>query len=167
MEFNPLIVIGIGAGLYFLLSDGLNGGNGSLNLDLLTDQYGTAKVSRLKSLLSELDTFNLTLEQKKYLLSQAIHETGLFTSNPNYNAIDNRRNWAGLMLNGAYKVYNNLHDFIASWISPVYLNKGSFPLQASSIDDFNTRLKANGYYTDSVVTYGNALRKYYNILNSL
>lgn len=99
------------------------------------------------------------------MLCQILQETGLFTSNPNYNATDNDLNYAGISSGGNLKQYNSISDFVTDYIRVLNLPPNT-PIDATSITDFNTRLKANGYYTDSATTYGNNLNAYYNILQS-
>jgi hypothetical protein len=120
-------------------------------------------ISRLQGVLNALASQGATTQQLKFMAAQMLQETGLLTDNPNYHATDTLLNYAGISSNGSLRGYNSLSDFATDYIS--VLSQGpNYPIQASSISDFNTRLKANGYYTDSAVTYGNNLNYYYNLL---
>lgn len=167
MKNDSLILIGLAAvALVWYTSKSTGVAPAGNGLASLNDSYGADNVARLQLLLDELNTWGLTREQILYLLSQALQETGLFTDTPNYHATDSLINYSGISFNGSLNSYASVHDFAVDWINRV-LAFGSFPLQATSISDFNIRLKANGYYTDSSTTYGNNLASYYGTLNAV
>lgn len=136
-----------------------------VDLSALVDTYGADKVQRLQNLQGTLQMAGLTPTQVRFMLAQCLFETGLFTdSDWNQTATDVRNNWAGLTdTSGNYKSYNNLNDFVSDYIG--FLTKGSNPLGASSLTDFNNRLVANHYYTETPDVYLAGLNTYYNILN--
>lgn len=135
-----------------------------LDLDFLS-KFGADDVQRLQDLADELSTRGLSDQTIKYMLSQALQETGIFTDNSaNYNAVDNKHNYAGISYNGQIASYGSIPDFVDDWIR-VLSKSPNYPINATSIQDYNSRLKANGYYTDSAATYGNNLNYYFNLLN--
>lgn len=135
-----------------------------LDLDYLSD-FGREDVTRLQNLANELSTRGLSDLQVKFMLAQALQETGIFTdSNANYNAVDNKHNYAGISYNGQIASYGSISDFVDDWVR-VLSKQPNRPIDANSIDDYNNRLKANGYYEDSSSTYGKNLRYYFNLLN--
>lgn len=163
MKGSQLAIIGGLALLLVFIAGGASANNTTVDLSSLSDTYGAGNVQRLQNLLNALGAAGLTSEQIRYMLSQALVETGLFTSNPNYNATDNDNNFAGISSGGNLKAYSNINAFVSDWIN-VLSQSPNYPIQATSITDFNNRLKANGYYTDDINTYGNNLTLYYNLL---
>lgn len=175
MDTSGKTLLWVSAGVLLLLllkSNNVNAaGNGSgaisqggLDLSGLADTYGAENVQRLASLYNATLNRGLTDQQILEMLSQALHETGLFTDTPNYKNMDSLHNYAGLTdTSGSYASYANLSDFVDDWLT--FLTKNNNPLGASSLSDFNNRLKANHYYTDNASTYYNALSAYYNLLN--
>lgn len=155
-----------GLALLLIIVSAFSGSASSIDLSSLAAQYGSDRVQRLQGLANVLSYQGLTVEQIKYMLAQALQETGLFVDAWNVNATDVLNNYAGLSYGGSLNEYATINDFVADWLSSTYLNKGpGYPLQATSINDFNNRLVQNHYYTDSPVVYGNALSYYYNLLS--
>lgn len=166
MKSPNLIYIGAGvlALILILKSTGSSAATYSgLDLSYLSD-YGSDDVSRLQSVENELASRGLSDLQIKMMLAQILQETGIFTDQANYNAVDNLHNFAGISSNGHLRAYNSVSDFVDDYLRVLNLG-GNPPLEAGSIADFNNRLKANGYYTDSKTTYGNNLNYYFNLLN--
>ncbi len=163
---NLLLFAGMGIAVFFIArsKNASAATYDGIDLNRLAD-YGNDDVHRLSILADELESRGLSDLQIKMLLSQALQETGIFTDNSaNYNAVDNLHNYAGISYNGQLAHYNNVSAFVDDWLR--VLQKGSNPpLYANNITDFNNRLKANGYYTDSQSTYGKNLTYYYNLLN--
>lgn len=163
MKNSGIFYVAGGVALLLLVSSKAKA-NDVFNLQDLASRYDQENIDRLITVENALYNYGLTDLQIKFLLAQVLQETGLFTDHPNYHATDVLNNYAGLSLGGSLNSYSNVADFVDDWLSPVYLDKGHYPLQATTIDDFNTRLKQNNYYTDSAVTYGNNLRYYFNLL---
>jgi len=168
MKSNTLLIVGAGILLLLMLSSFSNMSN--YDFSALAATYGDDKAQRLSNLAAVLQTKGLSDLQIRLMLSQALHETGLFTDNPNYNLMDNNNNYAGIMKNSrypnstnAYAQYPTLDDFVNDWI--VVLSMNNQPINASSPDDFVTRLKNNGYFTDAYATYDNAVNNYYNLIS--
>jgi hypothetical protein len=160
---KTLVYVGIGIAALLLFSKNASASTGNFDLSPLNDQYGADNVQRLNNLLAVLLTKGLSDEQIKFLLAQALHETGLFGNNPNYLSIDTRHNYAGISHGGSISYYDSIDSFVDDWLT--VLNKGALPLNASSATDFGNRLKQNGYYEDSSANYDAALNAYYNLLN--
>ena len=162
-------VLYIGAGALFLIlflkSNSSGAATSTFDLSSFNDTYGSDNVQRLQTVLNALVAAGYSGATLQFMLSQILQETGLFTSNPNYNATDNDNNYAGISSGGSLKQYNSVNDFVSDYIS-VLSQSPNYPIQATSITDFNNRLKANGYYTDSQTTYGNNLTYYFNLLNA-
>lgn len=136
-----------------------------LNYDAqsLALQFGNDAVDRLNSLYYEYSTRGLSDEQIKYMLSQNLFETGLFTDVANYSLMS-KNNFAGLTnVSGGYAAYNSIPDFTDAYIN--FLSKGANPLGASSLSDYNNRLYQNHYYTEDPQIYYNGLLTYYNLLS--
>lgn len=169
MKVNPYIVAGVGLLLWLFLSSAAPG-SGYFDLSSLIAIYGADKVQRLQNLYQSMQGKGLTNLQIQLMLSQALFETGLFTDSPNYGLMDNNNNFAGIKVNSrypnssnGYAQYPSLDDFVNDWI--LVLGFNNEPINASGVDDFNARLKENGYYSASQTTYDNGLWKYYNLLS--
>lgn len=173
MKSNAIIIVAIGV-VFLMFLSGNASGAGIAEFSGLVDIYGADKISRLQALYNAMQGKGLTGLQIKMMLSQAMHETGLLTTNPdlaNYNLMDNQNNFAGIRVNSRYPQdpgngyadYPDLDAFVNDWITILTFNNE--PINAYSITDFNTRLKANGYYTDNSQTYGNDLNQYFNLLS--
>jgi flagellum-specific peptidoglycan hydrolase FlgJ len=166
MKVNPLYIIGAAVLTFMLISKkGSAATYDGIDLSSLSD-YGSDDVQRLQNLANELATRGLTDLQIKMMLAQALQETGIFTdSSANYHAVDAYHNYAGISHGGTLTAYNSISDFVDDWIR--ILNFGpARPIDATNILDFNSRLKQNGYYTDSITTYGNNLKYYFNLLQN-
>jgi hypothetical protein len=163
---NLLLISGLGL-LALVLMSSKSSGSSTINLDCLRQNYDSADVDRLALVLSSLEGQGLSNEQIKYCLAQILQETGLFTNGyANYKNVDQLKNYAGISASsGGYRSYSTIDDFVQDYLRVLNL-PGHYPIEATSIDDFNTRLKANHYYEDSATTYGNNLRYYYNILTN-
>lgn len=162
MKGQTVALIAIGALLIFTLT----AAKPAIDLSYLNDNYGADNVARLQSVANALSAQGITGDTLKYCLAQILQETGIFTqNNANYHATDMLNNYAGISnSDGSLKSYPNVSAFVTDYIR--ILNKpDGYPVDAVSIDDFNARLKYNGYYTDNAGTYGNNLRIYYNLLN--
>lgn len=165
-----LKVLYIGAGALFLVlflkSTISTAAVSTFDLSSFNDTYGSDNVARLQTVLNALAQAGYSGLVLQMMLSQILQETGLFTSNPNYNATDNDNNYAGISSGGSLKAYNSVNDFVTDYVRVLSLGSNP-PIQATDIVDFNNRLKANGYYTDSQTTYGNNLITYFNLLNQI
>jgi hypothetical protein len=149
------------------------------NLPDLDAEYGGDNVQRLTNLytiIANLPDPNtgqpLTAFQQQLMLAQALHETGLFTGSPNYKNTDQDFNYAGITAHGGYApdasgyaVYPNLQSFVLDWLA--ILNHGAQPIEATSVSDFVTRLKNNGYFTDLWAVYYYGVNKWFNILEGV
>ena len=157
-----LLIGGLVLGAVLLMSNSANGS--VVDLSPLIDTYGADKVQRLQNLQMALQAAGLTPLQMRFMLAQSLFETGLFTNVWNQTATDVRNNWAGLTdTSGNYKSYSSLTDFVNDYIG--FLTKGSDPLDASDLTDFNNRLVANHYYTENPDVYLSGLNTYYNLLS--
>lgn len=136
----------------------------AVDLSSLSDSYGSDNTQRLQNVGNVIAGYGISGDTLRYMLAQILQETGLFTSNPNYHATDDLNNYAGISSNGSLKGYNSINDFVTDYIRVLSL-PNNYPIQATSITDFNNRLYANGYYTDSPTTYGNNLTYYFNLLS--
>lgn len=120
--------------------------------------------NRINALYSAMQPYGLSSMQQDFMLAQLLHESGLLTSQANYNLMDNYNNYAGLTsTGGSYASYPSLDAFMQAYIG--FLSKGSNPLGATSLTDFNNRLVQNHYYTDDPTSYYNDLAVYYNLLS--
>lgn len=129
----------------------------SANFVLSLDQANT-----ITSLYNAMVSNGLNSQQIAYCMSQLLFESGLLTDIANYGLMQ-QNNFAGLTTtSGGYAAYNSIGDFMTVYIG--FLTKGSNPLGATSLTDFNNRLQANGYYTEDPTVYYNGLLSYYNIL---
>lgn len=153
-----------GAAAVLLILTSAKSASGPVDLSSLQGSFDADKIQRLQNVENALSGFGLTTEQMKYLLSQILQETGLFTDVWNQHATDDLNNYAGISPGGTLKAYPDLNSFATDYIRVLSL-PNSYPILAVSIDDFNNRLKANGYYTDSSGTYGANLDYYYNLLS--
>lgn len=172
MDGRVIALILIGAAVIVAMSS-FSAATAVFDFGSLASTYGSDNVQPIQSLYTVLSNAGLTSLQVQLLLSQAIHETGLFTSNPNWKNVGNN-NMAGITAHGSYPadsggtyaMYPDLNTFVNDWLSPAVLDKGSYPLNASSPLDFATRLKANNYYGDSLANYSADLQKWFNVLQS-
>ena len=154
----------IGGGILALILLSKNAGATGINFNALSGHFNQADVDRLQRVAEALARAGVEPNKIKMMLAQILHETGIFTqSSANRHAIDDLNNYAGISRNGQLKSYNTVDDFVADYLRVLNL-PSHYPIQATDIVDFNNRLKANGYYTDSISTYGNALNYYYNLL---
>jgi hypothetical protein len=172
MDSKVLLFILLGVGAIVAFSS-FSPSSGNFDFNSLAPTYGAQNVQPIQNLYSVLNSAGLTSLQVQLLLSQAIHETGLFTASPNWKNVQNN-NLAGITAHGSfpadsggtYAVYPDLVTFVNDWLSPAVLNKGAYPLDATSVTDFATRLKTNGYYGDSLSNYAADLQKWFNVLQS-
>lgn len=146
--------------------------NAIFDLSQLDNQYGAQNVQRLTNLyyvvsnsVDPVTGLSLTAFQQQLLLAQALQESGLFTDNPNYKNVDQLNNYAGITRNGNYVSYPNLKSFVTDWLN--ILSTNNQPIEAITVPDFVTRLKANNYFTDNINTYMSNVQTYYNILNNV
>lgn len=180
MNKSVLLLLAVfGVLMYFTSNTVTIPANATFDLTQLTATYGADSINALLNLYTAILNTNdpitgspLSSLQQQLLLSQAIHETGLFTSNPNWKNINSDNNYAGITAHGSYQgdasgyaVYPSIQSFVNDWLN--ILSNGSQPLEAVSISDFASRLKSNGYYTDSLSNYQNALQSNANILNQV
>lgn len=158
-----MILLGITA-LFVLFVTSKAQGATSFDVSYLASTYGSDSVNRLQTLANTYLSRGLSQEQLKYVLSQDLHESGLFTDVANYHLMDDNNNYAGLTnVGGGYASYSSIGDFVDAHIG--FLTKGSNPLDAVSLYDFNNRLVLNHYYTANSQTYYNDLLNYYNLLS--
>ena len=130
-------------------------------------------LGRLTKLYLAMQGKGLTALQIQLMLSQALFETGLFTQAPNFHNMDVLNNYAGITGNSRYPAgagsgyaqYPSLDAFVDDWIG--LISSSNDPIDATSVTDFVTRLRENGYYTDSIQNYGNGVATYFNLLNSI
>lgn len=149
------------------------------NLPDLDNDYGAANVQRLTNLYSIIANLPdpntgepLTAFQQQLMMAQALHETGLFTDNPNYKNMDTDNNYAGITSHSlypadgsGYAIYPDLKSFVLDWLA--ILNHGVQPIEATGVKDFTDRLKTNGYYTDLSLIYYYGVNKWFNVLEGV
>jgi len=149
--------------LAVMVSNAAAPGATQFDLSYLSTQFGQDAVNRFNSLQKEYFSRGLTTEQVKYALAQDLFESGLFTDVANYSLM-NQNNYAGLTdMGGGYASYNSISDFVDAHLG--FLQKGSDPIGAGTLSDFNNRLIQNHYYTENPQTYYNGLLTYYNLLS--
>lgn len=120
--------------------------------------------SRLNGIYGAMLNNGWTTIQCLFGLSQCLFESGLLTGGGNYPLM-NQYNYAGLTSTvGGYASYSSYQDFVNNYEG--FLTKGSNPLGASTLTDFNNRLVQNGYYTENPTVYYNGLKGYYDELVS-
>ena len=170
MANKTILYVSLAVGLLLLLSGNSAAAAvqpGMLNINSLVgyNQYATQdSVDILNNIYQELQSRGYTNLQILFMLSQILHETGLFTSVANWKRINNN-NFAGLTLEkGGYAAYPDISSFVDAYNG--FLTKKSNPLGASDLNDFNNRLQQNGYYTADPQIYLNDLQKYYNLLSN-
>jgi len=167
MNKNFLLLGGLGVLALLLYSNSANAssntsGNAPGNFDLSQLTNDPTDLQYISNLYTELQTRGLTNQQILFMLSQCLYESGILTSVGNYKLIS-QNNFAGLTnVGGGYASYNSISDFVTAYIG--FLTKGSNPLGASSLTDFNNRLQQNKYYTENPQIYYNGLLTYYNEL---
>lgn len=162
MKANTGFLIAGAALLFLLLAKTGTGANRVGNLDLSQLTNDSDALGRLNALYGQMLNRGYSNLQILFMLSQILHESGLLTDVANYSLL-NQNNYAGLTTTaGGYASFNSVSDFMDIYDN--FLTKGSNPLGAGSLIDFNNRLVANHYYTDSPTTYYNSLAKYYNML---
>jgi len=97
-----------------------------------------------------------------YATYQVYHETGAF-KNAGWKQY---RNASGIMFAGqrgatkgpnGYAVFNTYNDWLNAFRHE--LTKGAAPAQAQSLEQFNTRLVANGYYTANPSDYLSGMKR--------
>jgi hypothetical protein len=136
-------------------------------LSKLDSKYKAANVNSAETLLQALYDANdpktnksLTNLQQRLMLSQALQETGLFTSKPNYHLINDFNNYAGVRPGSKtkqYKVagsgfakYPSIADFVNDWLRVLSFDFGAGrPLDATTVTDFVNRLHVNQYFGQS------------------
>lgn len=164
MKANTGFLIAGAALLFLLLAKTGAGATRTGNLDLSQLTNDNDALNRLNGLYGQMLSRGYSNLQILFMLSQILHESGLLTDIANYTLL-NQNNYAGLTTTGGgYASFNSLSDFMDVYDN--FLTKGSNPLGAGSLSDFNNRLVANHYYTDSPATYYNAMLNYYNMLVS-
>lgn len=158
----PLLIAGLGLVLMLISTKANAAPQGDLNLGNLTNDPGD--LTRLNGLYTEMLSRGYSTVQILFMLSQILFETGLLTNVANYGLM-NQNNFAGLTTtSGGYASYNSISDFVDAYDN--FLSKGSDPLAASNLTDFNNRLVSNHYYTESPTVYYNGLLAYYNMLSN-
>lgn len=164
MNGKEIALIAGAALLLILITSSSANASTDIDMDGLANQFGAERVQRLQSLINAMSAAGMSPMQIKFALAQCLQETGLFTDSWNTHATDVLNNYAGISnSDGSLKAYTSIPAFVSDYIRVLSL-PNNYPIQANSISDFNTRLKANGYYTDSAVTYGNNLNYYFNLL---
>ena len=186
---NMGIIAAAAVGLYIIFNNSASAAPGTANqsgffdLSQFNDSYGADNVQRLADLYNVLlsvndpnNNFGLSITQQQLLLSQALLESGLFTSNPNYNLVDNFHNYTGIKGNSQYPAapgsqyvaYPDIPAYVGDWLRVLSLDRGQgAPLEAITVADFARRLNANGYFTSSPTIYQSNLQSYYNQLNNV
>jgi hypothetical protein len=139
--------------------------------------------AKLLMLENALIKAGMKLPQLNFALAQLLLETGRFTKRSAVSTLNN--NYTGIkFLNKPYQIAergsqvpaaeqdkahpNNPLNFYAKFSSPDawakdyvrILSFGAKPIQATTIEEFNTRLQKNKYYGSSPVVYGKLLKSF-------
>lgn len=105
-----------------------------------------------------------------YIIAQARHETGNFTStvfkaNKNLFGMKNGSVISpGEMIGtvapdgGTYAKYRTQFDSVADLLR--WFEWKKFPVKVSGVEQYASELKSRGYYGDSLANYTNGLKKY-------
>jgi hypothetical protein len=142
----PFIWLGAGILALLLVSGAANANtvNGDLDLSSLESDYGSDAVNRLNSIYAQLLSRGYSTQQILYMLSQILFESGMFTPSGGNQGLMNQNNYAGLtVVGGGYASYPSVSAFIDAYLG--FMTKGSDPVDANSLNDFNNRLVQNGY----------------------
>lgn len=125
---------------------------------------------QVKSTLPDYDDLSV-----RYIVAQAMHETGNFTSKlftEHNNAFGMmypqiRENVAHSATNTGYAHYNSINDSIRDL--DLYFKSMEYPVLSSfpTIKEYAKFLKQKGYYTDTILIYGNALHNHFTALKSI
>lgn len=105
-----------------------------------------------------------------FIVGQARHETGNFTSNVfkdcknlfGYSAVPGAKKCTG---HSFYKAYNNTDESVielVGWIKRRQ-NEGKFPKNLNEIktpEQYANLLKSANYYEDSAINYGNGIKRF-------
>lgn len=112
----------------------------------------------------------------RMLVSQAMHETGLFKSKlylEHNNAFGMmfphvRTTTAHSPTNTGYSHYNSVEDSIRDM--PLYFDSTGFELPLSALPDLHAyakKLKDKAYFTDTILVYGRAMQSHFNSLKTI
>lgn len=179
---NTLLWLGAaGLVLYFLFKPkspayaSVLPGNSTFDLSQFSDEYGADNVQRLINLYADLLLVpDLSTQQIQLMLSQALVESGLFTSVANIHNVDDLNNFAGIKGNshwpaepgGMYALYPTINDFITDWLRILSMSPGH-PIDATGVTDYVNRLVQNHYFESAPNDYIHAMQSYYDMLNNV
>ena len=183
---NKGVKFGIVFVILLLITNKLGSGlssNRKKMFEAILKKYGQKRLDKFQMVYNALKALNLTELQFKFVLAQImvetgmfIKETGVFEKNTNASGIT----WSGSVgqrSTGAtqgtarptkegkgtfYAKYPNLTAWAKDYMR--ILNKGSYPLKATSIKDYVHRLKLNKYFADPEAVYLKNATFYYNLI---
>jgi len=147
-------------------------------------KYGLNRSMFMMLGIDSLIDAGLTGQTLKFAIAQMMQETGVFSSTSKV-ALDNN-NLSGIMwINKSYQKnavkgspfppseghyfyakFASLKDWAADYIRVLNLPP-NYPIKATTLQDFNKRLKGNKYYTANEANYFFGLNFFYNMLDKL
>lgn len=154
----------------------------SMIKDAILKKYGDLRAAKFFRVYAAIKSLNLTAKQNLFVMSQIMLETGIFSSRVKVFDLNNNASGiyfsgsAAQLANGAtrgslrpaseggnYANFKNLDDWAKEYLR--VLNKGSFPLTANTITEFNEKLVENRYYDiRGAAQYLKNLTFFYNFL---
>lgn len=177
-----LLFVGIGAALLFISSKASAASSTVFNS--LVPSYGATKVNMLYGAYNALRRIGLSGLKLKLATSQAMYETGMFSTTSIAAYQDN--NYTGILWINNPSVQKNAtkgqpadspghywahFTTVDDWAVDFYriLNLPSYrPIQnATDPISFAHLLKLNGYYTGSETTYAAGVNYYFGVLSSV
>lgn len=126
-----------------------------------------------------LDTAGAPAASKPFIMSQVAYETGGFMSgvsqtDNNYSGIKYSPSANGDIASmglqspegNHYAHYDDPSLWAQDYLRIISMNRGQgAPIDANSIEDYASRLQANGYFTDTLSNYLGGLKSYYNTIS--
>jgi len=144
-------------------------------------KYGALRAAKFLKVYAAIKNLPLSKKQITFLMSQILVETGFFSSRVKVFDLNNNASGiyysgsAAQIANGAtkgtprpekeggfYAKFDSLTDWAKEYLR--VLNKGSYPLNSNSIEEFTTKLKQNNYFTDTLENYLKNIIFFYNFL---
>lgn len=151
--------------------------NRKMIFEAVKKKYGAKKAGKFEMVYNALKAVNLTDLQFHFVLAQMMQETGVFL---NENGVFEKNNnasgisWSGspgqkatgavkgsarkIEETGNYAKYPNLTAWTKDYMR--VLNKGAYPLKATTVEDYVHRLVQNKYFDTNPARYPTAERDY-------
>lgn len=175
---NKFILIAGVIGIAFLLLDK----NKNMIQSAIFKKYGTVRSEKFFRVLNAVKKLPLNKKQLEFIMAHIMTETGMFTSRS--TVFDLNNNASGIYYSGSaaqkangatkgtlrpaseggnYARFQSLDNWAKEYFR--VLNKGSFPLTAKNIIEYNDKLKINNYYdTRGAANYLKNITFFYNFL---